>query len=95
MGTRTVTELHSLLRLEPAGDLARRDAIAGEIREARQRLATLGYRVIADEADSIEEVIEILSEYQPQLSAVCRRLDIITARMLSEVNEWRTRRLGE
>lgn len=93
MGTRTVTELHTLLRLQPAVDLDGLDTIAREIRDVRQRLGMLGYRMVTDEADSIEGAIEILSEYKPQLRAVCRRLDITTARTLSEVNERRTTRL--
>jgi hypothetical protein len=91
MGTRTLIELNALRRLDPVGDFADEQAMVRDIQRTRRRLAVAGYRIIPDEDGSVEEIADLLARYRPQLTALCRRLDVATARTLAEINEPRAR----
>ena len=73
-------------RLDPVQGFAD-EAMLQEIGHARRRLATAGFWITPDEEGSIEEVVDLLSDYRPHLIALCSRLDVPTARTLAEVKE--------
>jgi hypothetical protein len=87
MGSRTVSDLADIFRLQPETEFARPDAIASEVRRGREWLAQCGYAVVPDEEGSIAKAHELFQHYQPQLAALCRELHIPTARHLTENNE--------
>jgi hypothetical protein len=87
MGSRTVSDLADIFRLEPETEFAQPDVIAGEVRRGREWLAACGYAVVPDEEASIAKAKELFQRYQPQLAALCRQLRIPTARHLTEDNE--------
>lgn len=95
MGTRTLVDLAALFELRPEKEFADPGDISSEVRSARQHLARLAYPVVADESGCVSKVSELLTQYQPHLTALCRHLDIVTSRTLIEVNEPRAKAVTE
>ena len=87
-----VTDLHALRRLDQVQGFAD-EGMVQERRHTRRPLAAAGFRVIPDEEGSIEEVVDLRSDYRPHLIALCSRLDVPTARTLTEVQGTGARRV--